>query len=64
MGDRAAERGLRRGRRVDMDELAVLGRVGEGVDARLVDDDPVGHADFAADAGADIVEGGDRHGRS
>ena len=49
MGDGAAERGLRRRRRVDMDELVILGHVGEGVDPRLVDQDPVRDADLAAD---------------
>ena len=41
----------------------VLGRVGEGVDAVLVDLDPVGHADRLADLRADFVEGGDGHRR-
>ena len=41
MRDRAAERGLRGGVGIDVDELVVLGRVGEGVDARLVDRQPV-----------------------
>ena len=51
MRDRAAEHGLGGRFRVDMDELPVLGHVGEGVDPRLVDGDPVGRADLGADAG-------------
>ena len=35
---------------IDMDELVVVGDVGERVDPRLVDHDPVGDADLAADA--------------
>ena len=35
---------------------AVVGRLGKGVDASLVDREPVGHSDFAADAGANVVE--------
>ena len=46
VGDGAAERGLRGGGGIDVDELAVLGRVGEGVDALLVDQDPVGRRRF------------------
>ena len=41
-----------RGFRVDMDELMILGDVGEAVDPRLIDQDPVGDADLAADAGS------------
>ena len=63
MGDRPAERSLRGGGGIDVDELMVLGRIGEGVDALLVDQDPVGQADLAADLGADGVEGGDGHRR-
>ena len=44
-----------------MDELVILGDVGEGVDPRLIDQDPVGHADFAADPGLDLFDAGDRH---
>ncbi len=40
-----------------MDELAILGRGGELVDAVLVDEEPVAGADFTADAGANFVEG-------
>jgi len=38
--NRAAERRLRRRGGIDMDELPVLGRIGEGVDPGLVDDEP------------------------
>ena len=56
MSDGAAERGLRRGVRIDVDELPVLGRVGEGVDPLLVDRRASRDADLLADAGADFVE--------
>ena len=36
--------------------------VGEGVDPRLVDQDPVGDADLGADLGLDLVDAGDGHG--
>ena len=64
MRDGAAERGMRGGGGIGVDELAILGGVGEGIDARLVDEDPLGDADLGADAGANIVEGSDRHGLS
>ncbi len=41
MRHRPAERRRARPLRVDMDELLVLGDGREGVDARLVDDEPV-----------------------
>ncbi|WP_244954844.1 hypothetical protein [Sphingomonas lutea] len=44
-----------------MDELPVLGRVGERVDPRLVDRQPGGDADLLADVRADFVEGGNGH---
>jgi hypothetical protein len=37
--------------RLDVDPLAVVGRVREGVDARLVDPDPVGDAEVGARRG-------------
>ena len=46
---------------IDVDELPVLGRLGEGVDPGLVDGDPVGDPNFLADASANLVERGDRH---
>src|SRR6185369_4209582 len=61
VGDGPAEPGGGRGLRVDMDELMVLGRVGEGVDARLVDRQPGRNSDLLADAAADLVEAGERH---
>ena len=61
MGDRTAERGLRGCFRVGVNELPVLGRVGEFVDALLVDRHPARHADFLADASADFIEGGNWH---
>ncbi len=45
--------------RIDVDELMVLGRVGEGVDPWLVDDLPARNAHFLANAAADFVEAGD-----
>ena len=42
MGDRAAERGFGRPLRIDVDELLVLGDLGEGVDPRLIDGEPMG----------------------
>ena len=53
--DRPAERRLRRGRRIDVNELPVLGRVGEGVDPGLVDNEPGGDADLVADTTLDSV---------
>ena len=50
MRDGAAERRLRGRCGIDMDELTVLGRVGEGVDPRLVDGQPGRDADLLADA--------------
>ncbi len=47
--------------RIDVDELMVLGRVGEFADPVLADLDPVGNADRLADFRADFVEGGDGH---
>ena len=42
MRDRAAERGRCRPLGIDVDELLVLGDLGEGVDPRLIDDQPAG----------------------
>ena len=39
----------------------ILGDVGEGVDPRLIDQDPVGHPDLAPDPLLDFLDGGDRH---
>jgi hypothetical protein len=61
--NRAAERRLRCGRGVGVDELPVLGRLGEGVDAALLDAQPGRNADFLANLGADLVEAGNRHSR-
>ena len=46
----------RRAHRVDVDPLAVAGRLGEAVDARLVDRDPVADADLLADPIGQIAE--------
>ncbi len=43
---------------VDVDELLVLGHLGEGVDARLVDDEPIGNESLARAPGE--VAGRDR----
>src|SRR5205823_12372437 len=56
-----AERGLGSRRGIDMDELPVLGRVGEQLDPRLVNVEPARKADLLADSCADVVEAGDRH---
>ena len=61
MRDRPAEPCRRSGLGVDMDELMILGRVGERIDAVLADLDPRRDADFRADAGPDLVEAGDGH---
>ena len=45
-----------------MDELMVIGRIGELVDAVLADFDPFGNADRMTDLCADFVEAGDGHG--
>ena len=42
MGDRAPEHGCCRPLGIDVDELLVLGDLGEGVDPRLIDGEPVG----------------------
>ena len=49
MGDRAAEGGLFRRDRIDVDELAVLGDLGERVDAGLIDQYPFRQADLGSD---------------
>src|SRR5882724_5705808 len=41
-----------------MDPLIVAGRCGEGVDAFLVDDEPLGHGDFLADPVLEPVDAG------
>ena len=38
-----------------MDPLEVAGRLGELVDALLIDRDPVGHADLLTDGGAHVA---------
>ena len=61
MRDGPAERSLRGCIRVGVDELPILGCVGEFVDALLIDRQPARHADLLADASADFIEGGDWH---
>ena len=56
MGDRAAKGAVGGAGRIDMDELVVVGGVGEGIDHRLIDDDPIRKAGFRADQPADIRE--------
>ena len=46
---------------IDMDELMIVGRIGEGADPVLADLDPVGRADGRTDFCADFVKGGDGH---
>ena len=50
--------GVSRGRAlgIDMDELVVVGGVGELVDHRLRDDAPGRHADLGADGGQELIE--------
>ncbi len=43
--------------RVDVDPLVVAGRVGEGVDALLVDQQPVAVAEMLADGGLELGAG-------
>ena len=61
MRDGPAERGLRGCLRVGVNELPVLGRLGEFVDALLFDRKPARDADFLTDALADFIEGGNWH---
>ncbi len=56
MSDRPAE-GRRLGRLwIDMNELMILGHVGEGVDPRLINQEPARHARLGSDAGGQICE--------
>ena len=60
MRDGAAEGALTRGTlRVDVDPLVIAGAVCELIDARLVQGDPRGHADFLADVLRKIRERND-----
>ena len=61
MCDGPAEADSRRSHRIDVDELVVVGRVGEIADAVLANVYPVGNADRLSDFCADIVECCDRH---
>src|SRR6266404_10007740 len=55
MGDRLAARHLTRGALdIDMDPLMVAGRIGEFVDDRLIDGEPVADADLLADIMSEI----------
>ena len=54
-GQAAEERLRRPSPDLDMDELPVFGRIGEGIDPRLVDGEPIRHANFFADATANFV---------
>ena len=47
--------GVARALEVDVHELVVERDVGERVDARLVDDEPLGHAELAADEGRKLL---------
>ena len=51
-----AERGLGRPLGIDVDELLVLGDLGEGVDARLIDGEPMGD-EIAPDHGGEFGGG-------
>ena len=61
MSDGAAERRLCGCSGVDMNELAILGRISEGIDPRLIDGNPRGDADFVSNAALDLVQAGERH---
>src|SRR3984885_5391058 len=52
--DRAAERTRGRPLRVDMDPLAILGRLSELVDPRLIDGVPPGRPEHRSDKGAQV----------
>src|SRR5205814_9131871 len=54
--DGAAEGGALRARRIDMDPLEVLDRLGEGIDALLRDLDPRRDADLLPDAGLELAD--------
>jgi hypothetical protein len=56
MGDGSAEGRLCRPFRVDMDELVIIGGVGECVDARLRNLDPLGDSKFRANEALDVGE--------
>ena len=49
MGDGSAERRRSGGFGIDMDELVILGAIGEGVDPGLSDIEPFRHPDLLAD---------------
>ena len=54
MGDGAAERAVRGALEVDVDPLVVTGRLGEGVDALLLHDQPGARAQLGADGTFDL----------
>ena len=59
MGDRGAEGPDSAALDVDVDPLVVEGRVGEGVDAGLVDREPLAGADLGPGGRGDVVERGE-----
>ena len=59
MRDRAAERSGGGSLGVDVDPLVVVGGVGEGVHAFLVDGEPLGGAEVFADSAGDLLEAGE-----
>jgi len=42
---------------IDMDLLVVTGRVGESIDAVLIDSNPLGDAEFLADGRNGVLDG-------
>src|SRR5215471_4471301 len=49
---------------IDMNELVIVGTVGEFVDAILIDGEPFGRRELFADPGSELLEGnGFAHGR-
>src|SRR5699024_5148016 len=60
VGDGGTERSGRRAPGMDVDPLVGAGRIGEGVDAILVDRHPVAVSEVVADRGGELVEAGER----
>src|SRR5438874_6422740 len=58
MGDGAAKGRALGARRIDVDPLEILDRLGEGIDAFLRDLDPRRDADLLPDAGLELADGG------
>ena len=59
MSDGAAEGSGGGSLGVDVDPLVVVGGIGEGVHAFLVDGQPLGGAELLADSAGDLLEAGE-----